>query len=73
MPATIEELGIDQWTSEDRLKLIADIWDSIDLNERLELSDADREELDRRIAAADADPSASRPWQEVISRLQAES
>ena len=28
-----------------------------------------REELDRRLAAADADPGAGRPWEEVKERL----
>jgi len=54
-----------------RLELIGELWDSIpDSVEALPIPDWHREELERRLAAADADPEAAIPWEEVKSRLQ---
>jgi putative addiction module component (TIGR02574 family) len=71
MSPTLQELGIDQMTPEDRLRLIGEIWDSL-LREKqpAEIPESHREELDRRLAAADADPSAGSPWEEVRARLR---
>jgi putative addiction module component (TIGR02574 family) len=69
MPQTLQELGLDRWSPEDRLRLIGELWDSLDPIEQTELSDVDRKELDRRLAAADAHPEAGRPWEEVRARL----
>lgn len=70
MPPKIHELGIDQMTPEERLRLIEEIWDSLSPTEQQEIPESHREELDRRLAAADADPSAGAPWDEVKARLQ---
>ena len=54
----------------DRLKLVEAIWDSIaDAPEALELSDAQRAELDRRLEEYERNPSAGSPWGEVKSRI----
>lgn len=58
----------------ERLELVEELWDSIAAEaERdadvLPLSDAQKEELDRRIAAHRADPSRVRPWDEVRKEL----
>jgi hypothetical protein len=39
---------------------------------QLEIPEGHREELDRRLIAADADPLAGRPWEEVRARLRRE-
>jgi putative addiction module component (TIGR02574 family) len=70
MSLTIQELGIDQMTVEDRLRLIGEIWDSLGNHVPVEIPESHREELDRRLAAADADPAAGSPWEEVRSRLR---
>jgi putative addiction module component (TIGR02574 family) len=54
---------------DDRLRLIEEIWDTIDAEE-LPFPDSHREELDRRLAAADAHPEAAIPWDEVLARLK---
>ena len=59
---------------DERLQLVEDIWDSIaeEANARpssLPLSDAQRAELDRRVADADAHPEASVPWETVRDEL----
>ena len=58
----------------ERLKLVEDIWDSIaeEANARAEalpLTDAQRAELDRRVADADAHPNEGVPWEKVRKDL----
>jgi putative addiction module component (TIGR02574 family) len=57
-------LSVDQ-----RLDLIGLLWDSIP-DEELPVPEWHRQELERRLAAADADPSAAIPWEEVKRRLR---
>jgi putative addiction module component (TIGR02574 family) len=61
-------------TVEQRLELIGELWDSIpdSLNE-LPVPEWHREELERRLAAADTDPSAAIPWEQVKRRLREKS
>jgi putative addiction module component (TIGR02574 family) len=70
MSPTMQDLGIDRMSTEDRLRLIEEIWDSLSAVDQLEIPESHREELDRRLAAADADPSAGSPWEEVRARLR---
>jgi putative addiction module component (TIGR02574 family) len=72
MSPTLQELGIDRMSHQDRLRLIGEIWESITPLDQLEIPESHREELDRRLAAADADPAAGRPWEEVRARLRGE-
>jgi putative addiction module component (TIGR02574 family) len=54
----------------ERLKLVEAIWDSIaDAPEVLELSEAQRLELDRRLAEYERNPSSGSPWSEVKARV----
>ena len=72
---TIFDLGIDQWSVDARLRLIDEIRDSLphgvgeDTGE--ELSEELKALLDERLAAADANPEAARPWREVMAELKA--
>src|SRR5207249_9859387 len=55
----------------ERLRLVEAIWDSIaEVPEQLELSPAQAQELDRRLAAFEKDPTQGSPWQEVRARLE---
>lgn len=55
----------------ERLDLISELWDSIpDSLDELPIPEWHREELERRLAAADADPDAAIPWKEVRQRLR---
>jgi len=55
----------------ERIKLVEAIWDSIAAApDALELTDAEREELDRRWTAYERDPSVGSPWAEVRARIQ---
>jgi putative addiction module component (TIGR02574 family) len=49
----------------ERIQLVEDIWDSIAEETPLHLSQDERAELRRRLAAHQADPSSSIPWEQV--------
>jgi putative addiction module component (TIGR02574 family) len=54
----------------ERLQLVEAIWDSLaEVPELVPVSDPMREELDRRLAAYDDDPSSARPWREIHDEL----
>ncbi len=54
----------------DRLKLIEDLWDSLDAeaSEALPLPDWHREEIDNRLDAIESGASVGVPWSEVRQR-----
>lgn len=57
MGMSAKSLGIDKLNIEERLELIGEIWDSVSEEAGdLCLSPELREELDRRLAAADSNP-----------------
>jgi putative addiction module component (TIGR02574 family) len=59
MPLTIKQ----------RLELIGELWDSLpDSVDELPVPEWHKAELDRRLAAADADPDAGIPWEDVKER-----
>jgi len=67
------EINVEQLTVPQRLELIDLLWDSIpDSLEGVPMPESHREELDRRLAAADAAPEAAIPWEEVWARLRGE-
>jgi putative addiction module component (TIGR02574 family) len=68
----MKDLGIDQMSIEDRLALVQEIWDSITANpEQVPLTEAQRRELERRLEAHAANPSAVIPWEEVKAQALA--
>jgi putative addiction module component (TIGR02574 family) len=60
-----------QLPPDQRMQLIADIWDSLDPTTAAPLTPALAAELDRREAEADADPSAGSSWTDIKRELQA--
>lgn len=61
----VQELPVSE-----RLDLVGEIWDSIaQVPDALELTEAQRAELDRRLEAYRRDPKAGSPWPEVKARL----
>ena len=71
LPAAATDLLAMPLSVEQRLELISELWDSIpDSLDTLPVPDSHREELDRRLAAADANPEAAIPWEEVKRRLR---
>jgi putative addiction module component (TIGR02574 family) len=56
----------------ERILFVEDIWDSIAaVPEAVPLTDAQKEELIRRLDAYHKNPSAGSPWDEVVSRIKA--
>jgi putative addiction module component (TIGR02574 family) len=54
----------------ERLELVGDIWDSIaQAPEAIDLTEAQRAELERRLEAYRRDPKAGSPWSEVKARI----
>jgi putative addiction module component (TIGR02574 family) len=57
----------------ERIKLVAEIWESIaECPEEIQLSDQARQLLRKRLAAYRANPEAGSPWAEVKKRILAE-
>jgi putative addiction module component (TIGR02574 family) len=69
MSLTLEQFGIDRHSPEQQLQLISLIWDNLPDDTPFTPPDWHIRELERRIAAADADPGAGEPWEAVLARL----
>jgi putative addiction module component (TIGR02574 family) len=66
MSATLSSLGIDRLSREERLVLVQEIWDSIAAEQSAPLlTEAQRQELERRVAEDDAAPDDVIPWEQV--------
>jgi putative addiction module component (TIGR02574 family) len=58
--------GFDDLTPEEKVLYVSALWDRIAAEqERLPVSDAQRELLRERLAAHRANPNAARPWSDV--------
>lgn len=65
------EIDIEQLSMPQRLDLIARLWDSIpDSIDALPVPAWQRQEIERRLASADAAPEQAIPWEEVRARLR---
>ncbi len=63
--ADLVEIDVDE-----RLRLVQALWDSIaETPEALPLTDAERAEIDRRLADYQATPDAGSRWPDVKARL----
>jgi putative addiction module component (TIGR02574 family) len=70
MSPTMKALGIDRLSIPERIRLVEEIWDSIaETPEEIPLTDAQRAELDRRLAAYEVDPEAGPTWEAVRAQL----
>jgi len=55
----------------ERILLVEDLWDSIAaVPEALPLTEAQREELDRRLEAYHRNPQDGSPWEEIKERVR---
>jgi putative addiction module component (TIGR02574 family) len=60
---------VQTWPSEDRLRLIEEVWDGLPVEGAgPELPDDLKDLLDRRLDALDRDPNAVVPWEVVEAR-----
>jgi putative addiction module component (TIGR02574 family) len=66
---TLQEVR--EWPVEDRLELVFRLWDQlVDDGWRPEPTDELIAELDRRLAAHEADPTNVRTWEQVLERVR---
>lgn len=71
MAPTLESLGIDRMSVEDRLELVTAIWESIAAEpENLPLSDEVKAELDRRLERHKTHPHEVVDWEEVQATVR---
>jgi putative addiction module component (TIGR02574 family) len=69
---SVKSLGIDRLGIDERLALVDEIWASICADApEFPLSEAQRAELDRRVADDDAFPDDVVPWAEVKAAIRA--
>jgi putative addiction module component (TIGR02574 family) len=62
----LQALRIDRLTLAERLALVQEIWDSIaEEVEKAPLTESQRQEIDRRLAAHEANPQAAVSWEQV--------
>ena len=71
MDVSAKSLGIDRLSLAERILLVEEIWDSNAAeSEALELPQSHKDELDRRLAAHEADPHSGSSWEDLKTRLQ---
>ena len=64
-------LNIDDLNPEERLQLIEELWESLrETPEAVPLTDAQREELDRRLDDLDRSGPEGIPWEEVLRQIR---
>ena len=70
MAVSLKSLGIERLGIEERLTLVEELWDSIAADRAaVPLTEAQRVELDRRIAEHEANPDDVVPWEEVRASI----
>lgn len=67
--ALLQELM--QLTPAERVEIAQELWDSLDEADLPPLTPEQMQEIDRRIAEHERDPSRAIPWEEVRDRLRA--
>jgi putative addiction module component (TIGR02574 family) len=66
MSPTFQRLGLDRLSVEERIALAEELWESAEHEiERAPLTEAQRKELERRLADCEANPNAVIPWEQI--------
>jgi putative addiction module component (TIGR02574 family) len=64
-------INLGDLTVEERLQLLEEVWDSLSGTPKsLPLTDAQREELDRRLDEIDGGDVTGIPWDEVLEQIR---
>jgi putative addiction module component (TIGR02574 family) len=72
MVPTLQDLGLDRLSFEDRLAVAEAIWESVAREaEAKPLTPAQREDLERRLADSMARSDAITPWEQIKARALA--
>ena len=65
-PSDIKKLSVAE-----RILIVEEIWDSIAAEqEAVHVTEAQKAELDRRLASCDASPNDGKSWEEIKRRLE---
>lgn len=57
---------------DDRMRLVEEVWEGIQAEEPMpELTEAQKHELDRRLAEYEAHPESAVPWEQVAAEARA--
>jgi putative addiction module component (TIGR02574 family) len=69
MAPTLESLGLDRLSQEEKLALAGQLWDSVLASKSpgTLLTEGQRQELRRRVAQAEANPSECVDWGEALA------
>lgn len=71
MNVSVKTLGIDRLNVDEKLALVEEIWATICVDAKaFPLTEAQRAELDRRVADDDAFPNDVLPWDEVKASVR---
>jgi putative addiction module component (TIGR02574 family) len=71
MSQTLKSLGIDHLSASELISLVEEIWDSIpDEGADIPVTEAQKEDLGRRLANYRANSQAGSSWEVIKSRLQ---
>ena len=71
MDPTTTLQAVQAWPLEDQLELVFRLWDQlVDGGWRPELTEDLKAELDRRLAAYEADPTNVLTWEQVVARVR---
>lgn len=65
----ISHLDIESLSTDERIRLAEDLWDSLEPAE-LSLTSAQEEELDRRVADYREDRDPGQPWREALDEIR---
>lgn len=64
-------IDIANLSAEERLRLLEELWESLSATpEAVPLTNAQREELDRRLDELDRDGPVGIPWEDVLRRIR---
>jgi putative addiction module component (TIGR02574 family) len=63
------EFDLSKLSVAERIQLAEDLWESIPESADIPLTDAQKAELDRRLADLEQHPDAGEPWEVVRARL----
>ena len=71
MAQSLTDVAVKEFSVAERLDLISALWDSIPNSlDGLPTPEWHREELERRLDAANVDPDGAIPWEKVRQRLR---
>jgi len=67
--ATLE--AVRSWPIEEQFEFLCDLWDQlVETGWQPELTEELRAELDRRMAAHEADPQSVLTWEQIVARVR---